>query len=81
MGKVYVDAETLAKLHGLTERLEVYDEQGKLLGFIDPVSRPAAEQKPAGGWGPFTAEEVERARKQSGPARTLDEIIRDYEKL
>lgn len=77
MEKVILDAETLAKLKNLTERLDVYDEQGNLLGYIEPVSRLAAPPAPPGGWGPFTAEEVERAFQQTGPGRTLDEILKD----
>lgn len=77
MGKVILDAATLAKLNGLSQQLEVYDEQGNLRGHVMPVR--AADAGPAGraDWGPFTAEEVEAAFKQSGPGRTLDEIIRD----
>ena len=34
MGKVILDAETRAKLNGLTQQLELYDEQGNLLGVL-----------------------------------------------
>ena len=78
MGKVILDAETRAKLTGVTGRVELYDEHGNLLGHFEPAAAlPAAP----GGWGPFTAEEVERAFKQTGPARTLDEILRDHGQL
>ena len=32
MGKVILDAETRAKLNGLSEGLELYDEQGNIRG-------------------------------------------------
>jgi hypothetical protein len=75
MGKVILDADTRAKLNGLNQRLELYDEHGTLLGYFVPPT-PLPPPVP-GGWGPFTAEEVERAFQQTGPGRTLDEIIRD----
>ncbi|MFO0849521.1 MAG: hypothetical protein U0871_13340 [Gemmataceae bacterium] len=68
MGKVTLDAATLAKLGGLVETVDVYDESGRLVGRCEPV-RPA----------PFTDEEIEAAFRQTGPARPLEEFIREYE--
>lgn len=79
MDKVILDAATRAKLTGSTPAVEVCDEAGNVVGHYIPVPKPAAPPTtPAGGWGPFTAEEVEAALKQTGPGRTLDEIYRDY---
>ena len=76
MEKVILDAETRARLKNLTERLALYDEQGNLLGYVEPVKPPEGQQ-PRSKWWPFTDEEVEAARKATGPARTLDEILKD----
>jgi hypothetical protein len=76
MGQIILTTEMRAKLHGLTERQELRDEQGNLIGYFDPPPVPA-EPAGQGGWGPFTAEEVEQAFRQTGPARTLDEILKD----
>lgn len=72
MSKVTLDAATLAKLGGLTGPVELYDEAGNLVARCEPVGRPAS------GWGPFTVEQVERAKRRSGPYRTLDDIFREY---
>jgi hypothetical protein len=76
MGKVILDAETRAKLNNVTERLALYDERGNLLGYIEPVTQTGMEPVRSGWW-PFTDEEVETARKATGPGRTLDEILKD----
>ncbi len=76
MGQVILSAEMKARLAGLSERVELRDEQGNLLGYFEP-SRAATQPPAAGGWGPFTAEEVEQAFQQTGPVRTLDEILKD----
>jgi hypothetical protein len=76
MGKIVVTSEMKAILNGSKGRQEVRDEQGNLLGYFEPAT-PAAEPKSKGGWGPFTAEEVEAAFKQTGPAKTLDEILKE----
>ena len=36
MNKVILDAETVAKLHGLTGPLDLCDEQGQVLGHFVP---------------------------------------------
>lgn len=76
MKKLVLDAETIAKLSGLTEQVEVFDEQGNLLAHIVPTadgfglgSVPAKYH--------FTDEELEEARRQSGPTKTLDDILRE----
>ena len=75
MGKIILTAEMRAKLMGLNEKQELRDEQGNLLGYFEPLPTPPKRKFEA--WGPFTAEEVERAYHQKGPGRTLDEILKD----
>lgn len=76
MGKIVLTAEMQAKLAGVSERQELRDEQGNLLGYFEPAPTPTKKKYEA--WGPFTAEEVERAFTQTGRGRTLEEIYRDY---
>lgn len=39
MGKVILDAAMRAKLTGLTEKAELYDESGALLGYYMPTEQ------------------------------------------
>jgi hypothetical protein len=70
MGKVTLDAATRAKLGGLGEQLELYDEAGTLLGYYAPHA-PV---------GPFTEAEVEEAFAQTGPGRPLANILAELRK-
>lgn len=75
MDKVTLDAAAAAKLRQPGQAVEVCDESGRVIGLFAPQPTGA----PAPGWEPFTAEQVERAkRRQSGPGRTLDEIEREF---
>lgn len=71
--KVILDAETRAKLHGLAEQVELYDEGGHLLGIVVPTDRGTA-----GRVDPFTEDDIRRALANSGPARPLADIIREH---
>jgi|GEM_PF-1436459 len=75
MNCIVLTAEMRAKFEGIAEKREIRDEGGSLIGYFQPTPQatPAAPKYEA--WGPFTAEEVERASRQTGPGRTLDEII------
>ena len=73
MGKIILTAEMRAKFTERIERQELCDEQGNLLGFFEP----ALPKRKFEAWGPFTAEEVERAFHQKGPGRALDEILKE----
>jgi hypothetical protein len=76
MGKVILDAETRAKLNGLTQQLELYDEQGNLLGYYTPVdSHLHGADLP--GPDPFSDEEIAEALKHTDPGRPLADILRD----
>lgn len=73
MGKVILDAAMRAKLTGLTEKAELYDESGALLGYYLP---PPGAPEPSV-YGPFTDAEIEEAFAQTDPGRPLEDILRD----
>jgi hypothetical protein len=73
MKKLVLDAETIAKLLGLTEQVEIYNERGGLVALLTPLGKT-----PPSHW-PFTEEEVaetRKARENGGPTYTLDDIIK-----
>jgi hypothetical protein len=70
MSQLILTDEMRSRLAGVKEKMELRDASGNLIGYFEPL--PAQ-----GGWGPFTAEEVETAFRQTGPGRTLDEILKD----
>lgn len=76
MGKVILDAETRAKLKGLREQLELYDEQGNLLAYCTPAD-PGLDSLPRIDGDPFTEEEIAEAMKDTSPGRPLADIIAD----
>lgn len=75
MSKIVIDAETRAKLNGLRDRVELYDESGNLVG----VCLPAEEyrQMAGGPGGFFTDEEIAEAMRQPLEGRPLADILRD----
>jgi hypothetical protein len=75
MGKIILTAEMRAAFASANGKQELRDEQGNLLGFFEPL--PAAPKKKFEAWGPFSAEEVEEAFNQTGPGKTLDQIMRE----
>jgi hypothetical protein len=76
MGKVILDAETRAKLNGLTQQLELYDEAGNLLGYITPAD-PGLDSLPRIESNPFTDEEIRTAFDPTDPGRPLADILKD----
>ena len=76
MSKVVIDAETRAKLRGLTERVELYDEQGNLVGVCLPPAEYRRMAEPTPGQG-FTDEEIAEAMKEPHVGRPLADILRD----
>ena len=72
MTKVTVDAAMRARLHDLSELLEVCDESGRTLGYSHPLV-PAGDAKAAS---PLSDEEIER-RHQQRSGRPLGEILED----
>ncbi len=77
-GQVILDAETRAKLNGLSERRELYDEAGTLLGYYLSPKVYAALTMPIDP--PFTEEEIADAFNQTGPGRPLADILADLRK-
>lgn len=69
--KVNLDAAAAARLREPGRPVEVCDENGRVIGRFVPAD-------PDGGWWPFTAEQVARAKRRTGGGRTLDEIEREY---
>jgi hypothetical protein len=76
MGKVTLTAEMRAKLNGLKQPLELYDEAGRLLA----VCLPPEDYRRLTGVPPeadFTEAEIEAAMQQSGRGRPLADIWKD----
>jgi len=71
MAKVVLDASTLAKLGG-TERIAVYDEAGRCVGYYEPIPESAHDPK-------ISEEELDR-RHRAGGGRPLADILADLEK-
>lgn len=77
MRKVILDRETLSKLSGLQDDLELCDESGQTLGYFSPVADRSLYE---GVDSPISEEELDR-RSKAGGGRTLREIFNDLEKL
>lgn len=73
MTRLMVDRETWAKLSDPREMLEICDQSGRTLVYREPLFRVGRVE---GGkiHSPYTVEEVEELRKQSG-GRPLAEIL------
>ncbi len=76
MGKLTLDAATVAMLDGLGGRTELYDEQGNLLAVALPPFIYEALRNPRP-LGPFTEAELADADRASGPGRLLEDILKD----
>lgn len=76
MSRVTPDEKTLSLLVGIRERAEICDSQGTVIGYFQPVS----ESMPSSRYEPnVTKEELDRYAQEPG-ARTLSEIIADFQK-
>ena len=75
MNRVTVDAQTQAKLSNFSERVELYDESGRMLGMFTPILGPEKIKELADEC-PFSEEELEELRKQR-TGRPLSEILND----
>ncbi len=77
MGKVILTAEQRALLNGLDQQLEIYDEQGSLLGYFTP-SDPGLDSLPRlSGSDVFSDEEIAEAMRDTDPGRPLADILAD----
>jgi len=76
MTKIVVDAQTLAKLSGACQTLELCDGEGRVVGHFIPTldrsSDPSMEPQ-------ITEEELQRRERQGG-GRPLADILADLDK-
>ena len=80
MSRVVLDSATLAKLAGRDGVVELVDEAGNVVGHYLPPPKPATPPDAAGGWWPFTAEDVAAALAPPGskdPGRPLEDVLRE----
>jgi hypothetical protein len=90
MIKVVIDAEMRAKLNRLEESLDLYDQNGRLLGHFTPANRgldplppdPGLDSLPVlSGPDPFSDAEIAEASKDTRPGRPLADILADLRRL
>ncbi len=77
MGKLTLDAETIAKLDELTGKTEIYDERGKLVAVAIQPAVYEVLNNPRSAFGPFTEAELAAADLDTGPGRLLEDILAD----
>jgi hypothetical protein len=76
MTRVVLDKKTLAKLSKPARKVEIYDEEGNLVGIFAPIMDQGTNGSIEV---PFTNEELDRFEKEQG-GRTLAEILADLER-
>jgi hypothetical protein len=77
MIKIILDRELRARLHDLSELLELHDENGTVVGYFAPVATRVSSYEDLEV--PITDEEVQRLLKQPA-GRPLSEILADLER-
>jgi hypothetical protein len=77
MTRIVLDSETLTKLHGLQDTLELCDEDGRCLGIAVPLKGEDLFVSTVDEIQP-TSEEIQHLRKQPA-GRPLKEILADLE--
>lgn len=78
MTRIVLDEELKSRLLGLKQRLEIIDEDGRVLGFVTPaVDRSLYE----GIEPPFSKEELDRIEKSGGRRYTTAEVLEYLKKL
>ena len=76
MDNVVLDAATRAKLNGLNKQMELFDENGNLLGYFSPLdAHLRAVDLP--GPDPFSDEQVAEVLKRPDPGRPWADILAD----
>jgi hypothetical protein len=70
MSKLPLDEATLAKLRSVKDRVEVCDEQGRIVGYFEPSKYAGVVMPPEPG-------EEELAAAEAGPTYSLAEVM-DY---
>jgi hypothetical protein len=76
MPSIVLDSQTAEKLRVAGQRIELRDANGKKLGYFLPSTDPAIKAFDC----PFSDEEIEKLRQQSG-GRSLEEIMNDLRKI
>jgi hypothetical protein len=71
MSQVTIDPLLLARLNGLTEQTEFRDENGRLLGHFIPARKGPVVLLPSDRC-PYSAEELERMRNETGGKSLAD---------
>ena len=74
MPRLIVDSQVRAKLYNLSERLEMCDEKGQVLGVYVPLAEPSTYRTARV---PATSDELQQSEREEG--RPLEEILRDLE--
>ena len=74
MTRVAIDAEMQKKLGNLTEPLEDCDQNGRVIVYVTPASDESDYFSAR-----FPHSDAELKRRESEPARPLDEILADLE--
>ena len=73
MSKITLDHELRAKLNGLTEHLEIYDEAGQIVGhFLPPALYAKFVYTALAAECPYGAEELERMHRETGGGPLAD---------
>ena len=80
MSRVVLDAATRAKLNGLVQQLELYDEEGNLLGYCTPVDAHL-HGVDLGGPDPFSDEQITETLKTEDTGRPLADILADLRRI
>ena len=79
MIRLVLDADTAAKFQNVSERVELCDANGRILGFYQPANGYEALTE-EDRRGPFSNEELELRRKEPG-GKPLSEILKRLEEL
>jgi hypothetical protein len=80
MSKVVLDAATLSKLNGFKEQIEVYDESGNLLGFVQPVEMHLMSVD-LDGPDPFSDEQIAETLRTEDRGISTAELLRRLRNL
>jgi hypothetical protein len=74
MQKITVHSDVADSLTGSGQKVLIYDDKGRELGFFQPVQKSAIEL-------PLSIEEIEKIRKayRPGTGKTTEEVLRKWE--
>ena len=75
MVRLTVDRDTRSKLRDLRERLQLCDENGRVLGYFQPVVDPSLYE----GVDSMVSQEELNRRSKEGGGRPLADILADLE--